>query len=69
MRILTLSESEIKQEVFSGAKADEPRCLLDGFSEEEVCALPRHPEWPTFDMRFRDWIWETIDSILFEDCE
>lgn len=64
MQILELSQDQIESIIFAGADPDELRSPLDSFTEEEVCALPRHPGWNEFDMEFRDWIWEIIDGIM-----
>lgn len=67
MQILELNQSQIEAIIFKGAAPDEMRSPLDSFTEEEVCALPRHPQWNEFDMEFRDWMWETISGIMAFD--
>lgn len=69
MDILTLSQREIEYRIFDGARVDEVRGFLDAFTEEEVCMLPRHSRWDTFDSDFKDWVWNTIDGILSEPSD
>lgn len=64
MEILQMSQGQIESRIFAGAGPTETRSPLDYFTEEEICALPRHPEWDSFDMEFKDWWWETIGCIL-----
>jgi len=64
MQILELSQGQIEAAIFAGATSHELRSPLEGFSEEEILALPRHTEWNTFDMEFRNWIWQTIHAIM-----
>ncbi len=64
MRILEMSQTQIENMIFKGASCDELRSPLDCFTEEELCVLPRHPQWNSFDLRFRNWMWQTIDGIL-----
>lgn len=64
MDILELSQHQIEAIIFKDAAPDELRSPLDCFTEEELCALPRHPNWNEFDIEFRDWMWETIGGIM-----
>jgi hypothetical protein len=64
MDILELSQQQIEAIIFKGATPEELRSPLDHFTEEEICALPRHPHWNEFDIEFRDWMWETIGGIM-----
>lgn len=64
MQILELSQPQIEAIIFKGADPEESRTLLDQLTEEEICILPRHPDWETFDLEFRNWVWETIYGIL-----
>lgn len=61
-----LSEEAISQLVLSGSNFDEPRGLLDVFTEEEVLSLTVHPKWYNFSPAFQDWVNASIDGIMVE---
>lgn len=69
MQILELSQTEIEGAIFRGAHDRELRCPLEAFSAEEILVLPRHPDWNTFDMEFREWMWDTIYAIIECPCD
>jgi hypothetical protein len=64
MQILELSQQQIENNIFKGAQNLEQRSPLAAFTEEEILVLPRHANWNTFDLEFREWIWDTINMIL-----
>jgi len=58
-----MTQSEIEAVIFNGATTCELRSPLDCFTEEELCALPRSSNWSSFDLKFKSWMWQTIDGI------
>jgi hypothetical protein len=59
-----LSEEAITTLVMGGeVPIDEPRSLLDVFTEEEILSLPAHPRFHFFTIAFQDWVYRTIDGI------
>jgi len=65
--VFDLSEEEINKIVFTNIKENEPRGLLDIFTNEQVMSLPNHPKFHYFTIEFQDWVWKTIDGIMVED--
>lgn len=57
-----MTESEINQRIFAGARSNEPRGFSDAFTFAEVVALANGPEYRFYSQGMKDWIWSYIDE-------